>query len=90
MSNRAATILAVAAVICSLSIYATFAQVPDRADRAIVVEQPAIRFQQELPGRYQVEPLSESSAIVIDTHTGRCWSRLGGGWRDWGSPAEKE
>ena len=95
MSNRAATILAVAAVISSLCIYATSAQVPERAREAaqgaVVVGQPPIRLQQELPGRYQLARMSDSSVMVIDTHTGQCWSKISSqSWRDWGSPVKQE
>ena len=91
MSNRAAAILAVAAVISSLCIYGTFAQVPERpaaADVAIVVGQPPA-LGHELPGRYQLARMSDSSVMVIDTHTGQCWSKFTGQpWRDWGSPVK--
>ena len=51
MSNRAATILAVAAVISSFCIYATFAQdaprAPDPEERAIVVGPRRLRLEWE-------------------------------------------
>lgn len=80
MSNRAATILAVAAVISSLCFYATFAQDPPRApepdEGAIVVDPPPIQLQQELARRYRLSTVMESSTryelIVLDTHTGQC------------------
>jgi hypothetical protein len=47
-----------------------------------------------LPGRYQALPLGNAGYfLVIDTHTGHCWSRYAHmkGWTDLGSPvAEKE
>lgn len=95
MSNRAVTILAIAAIISSLWIYATSAQVLERprnaSEGAIVVEQPPLRLAQELPGRYQVTPLSESVVVVIDTHMGQCWSKISAqSWRDWGTPVKPE
>ena len=100
MSNRAATILAVAAVISSLCMYATSAQVPERpreaTEGAIVVGPPPIRLQQELPGRYALSAVTSSSGtvevVVLDTHTGKCWFRRERtkGWSDWGSPTNQE
>ena len=96
MSNRAASILAIAAVISSLCLYAAFADAPERAreatGRAIVTGPPLIRLEQELPGRYRltipVDGSSQTELIVFDTHTGQCWSKLEGlsSWKDWGSP----
>ena len=98
MSNRSATILAVAAVISSVFIYAAFAQdrpqAPEPEDGAIVIGPPPIRLQQELPGRYQLSSVMESSSryelIVFDTHTGQCWARTEGqrSWNDLGSPVK--
>ena len=93
MSNRAATTLALAAVISSLCLYGTVAQVPERpapADGAIVVGQPAPG--QELPGRFQAGALGQSSVFVIDTHTSQCWSKIIGqsSWRDLGSAVEQK
>lgn len=81
-------------MISSICIYATFAQVPERprnaAEGAIVAEQPPLRLAQELPGRYQMTPLSESVVMVTDTHTGQCWSKISGqSWRDWGSSVKE-
>ena len=100
MSNRAATILAVAAVISSFCVYATFGQdqtqALEPADGAIVIGPPPIRLHQELPGRYQLTAVMEHSSsydlIVLDTHTGQCWARSerGRSWRDLGSPVTPE
>ena len=100
MSNRAATILAVAAVISSLCLYATFAQdaprAPEPEDGAIVLGRPPIRLSQELPGRYQLSTVMESTTryelILLDTHTGQCWARTEGqrSWNNLGSPAKGE
>ena len=99
MSNRAATILAVATVISSLCIYAAFAQdqpqAPAPEDGAIVIGPPPIRLQQELPGRYQLAATSSSAGsvtvIVLDTHTGHCWSKSSGqSWYDAGSPVKQK
>ena len=94
MSSRAATILAIAAAISSLC-YAGLAQVPEPERKAtqgaIVVGPPPIRLEQELPGRYQLHAMSNSAVIVIDTHTGHCWSKFDGQqWRDWGSPVKQK
>lgn len=79
MSNRAATTLAIAAVISSLWIYATFAQAPEPENGAIVAGPPPIRLQQELPGRYQLKMVSSGpgsiDVVLLDTHTGQCWYR---------------
>lgn len=38
-------------------------------------------------GRYQLVPVSQSVILLVDTQTGRCWSKpLGGKWRDEGTP----
>lgn len=71
MSPRAASILAIAAVMSSLCLYATFAQIvdppirteavieelaePGLTDGAIVPGPAPLRLQQELPGRYQMQ-----------------------------------
>jgi hypothetical protein len=99
MSNRAATILAIAAVLASLCLYATFAQEPPRVpeveDGAFVVGPAPIRLEQELPGRYQVTATSTSgglvTVIVLDTHTGHLWSKTEGlsSWKDWNSPVKE-
>ena len=99
MSTRAASILAVAAVISSLCLLAAFADAPDRSreagGRAVLAGPPPIRLEQELPGRYTltipVDGSSQTEFIVFDTHTGQCWSKLEGlsAWKDWGSPVKE-
>jgi hypothetical protein len=97
MSNRAATILAIAAVISSLCLYGSVAQVPERpradTEGAIVVDQA--RAPAERPGRYQLAATSSSAGsvtvIVLDTHTGHCWSKSSGqSWYDAGSPVKQK
>lgn len=94
MSNRAATTLAIAAVVASLCTYATFARAPEPADGAIVVGQPSA-LGHELPGRYQLAATSSSAGsvtvIVLDTHTGHRWSKSSGqSWHDAGSPVKQK
>lgn len=99
MSNRAATILATAAVMSLLCLYAAFAGAPTRArgatETGIAAGPPAVWLDHELPGRYRlaipVDGSSQTEVIVFDTHTGQCWSKLEGlsSWRDWGSPVRE-
>ena len=96
MSHRSVSVVAVAAVISSWCLYGAFAQAPPEIPRpqggAIVMEPPPIRLEHDLPGRYQFAPLTNSSVIVLDTHTGQCWekSRNQAAWRDWGSPVKQK
>ena len=95
MSNRAATILAIAAVMSLLCLYAAFAGAPERARERAIVGPPPVYLDHELAGRYRlaipVDGSSQTELIVFDTHTGQCWSKLEGlsSWRDWGSPVKE-
>ena len=66
MSNRAATIVVVAAAISSLCLYGSFAQVPKRdrdATSGAIVGLPPARGQ-GLPGRYELSAVSSAGGTL--------------------------
>lgn len=83
MANK--IIAAALVAVCVVLLCTAFAQQAAKIPNAI----EETRMLPSVEGRYQPF-LARNDLHVIDTQTGQCWIRSGGGWQDLGSPVKSK
>jgi hypothetical protein len=86
------TLLTIVAIVVTAFLCTSVAQqpAPMKIPNAIEGQQPQLLQLAVLPGRYQITGMGNTGIVLVDTHTGQCWSGSTGSsrWYDMGSPVK--
>jgi len=89
MSSKSFLILV--AILAIAFLCSAVAQQPAPSKIPNVIEpQPQVMQVAAIPGRYQLATVGQATIVVIDSHTGQCWSGSPSStrWIDMGSPVK--